>query len=150
MNVRRSALIPRSAGDTFDLIEQAEHYPSFLPWCSHAIILERTEDVVAARITVKYRGLEFPLATRNLKRRPTWMAVRLVKGPFRQFEGEWRLTELTPGACKIEFDLAYEFDIGLVDRLAGRIFDGIADKIVDAFAQRAERLPIAQRAHPAP
>jgi ribosome-associated toxin RatA of RatAB toxin-antitoxin module len=147
MNVRRSALIARPAGDTFDLIEQAENYPSFLPWCSQAFILERTDEVVAARIIVKYGGLEFPLATRNLKRRPTWMAVRLVKGPFRQFEGEWRLTELTPGACKIEFDLAYEFDSGLVDRIAARIFDGIADRIVDAFARRAEGLPpVLQRA----
>ena len=142
MNVVRSAFIYRSASQMFDLIERAENYPSFLPWCTEAVILERTDDVVAARIIVKYRGLEFPLATRNSKRRPTWMAVRLVKGPFRQFEGEWRLTALTTDACKIEFDLRYEFDSRVVDRLAGRIFDGIADKIVDAFARRAEQLTI--------
>ena len=51
MKVQRSALIGRSAGDTFDLIERAENYPAFLPWCAGAVILERTDEIVAARIT---------------------------------------------------------------------------------------------------
>jgi ribosome-associated toxin RatA of RatAB toxin-antitoxin module len=140
VEIRRSALIGHSAPDTFDLIEAAEHYPEFLPWCANAIILERDENVVAARLTVNYHGLHFDLTTRNPKRRPHWLAVRMEKGPFRRFEGEWRLVELGPDACKIEFTLRYEFDSALVGKLAGSVFDRIADTMIDAFAQRAEDL----------
>jgi ribosome-associated toxin RatA of RatAB toxin-antitoxin module len=139
VEIRRSALIGRPAASTFDLIEAAEHYPDFLPWCSHAVILARDASVVVARLTLNYHGLHFDLTTRNLKQRPHWMAIHLERGPFRRFEGEWHLVELAAEACKIEFTLRYEFDSALVGKLAGRVFDGIADRLVDAFAQRAEQ-----------
>ena len=141
VEIRRSALIQSSAARTFDLIEAAEHYPAFLPWCANAVILARDESVVSARLTVDYHGLRFDLTTRNPKERPHWMAVYLDRGPFRRFEGEWRVTELAAEACKIEFLLRYEFDSALVGRLAGGVFDGIANTLVDAFARRAERAP---------
>jgi len=154
VEIRRSALIQSSAACTFDLIEAAEHYPAFLPWCANAVILARDESLVAARLTVNYHGLRFDLTTRNPKKRPHWMAVHLDRGPFRRFEGEWRLTELAAEACKIEFLLRYEFDSALVGRLAGGVFDGIANTLVDAFARRAESTPgqprRADRAGPPP
>ena len=137
VEVRRSALIGHPAASTFDMIERAEHYPEFLPWCAGATILARDDNVVAARLTVDYRGLRFDLTTRNPKRRPHWLAVRLEKGPFRRFEGEWNVKELGPEACKIEFELRYEFDSTLVGKLAESVFGRIADTIVDAFARRA-------------
>jgi ribosome-associated toxin RatA of RatAB toxin-antitoxin module len=138
VEIRRSALIGRPAASTFDLIEAAEHYPAFLPWCANAVILTRDPSVVVARLTLNYHGLHFDLTTRNPKRRPHWMAIYLEQGPFRRFEGEWQVVELAAEACKIEFTLRYEFDSALVGRLAGSVFDGIADKLVDAFAHRAE------------
>ena len=141
MEFRRSALIGRSAGSAFDVIEAAEHYPAFLPWCADAVILERDDNVVAARITVDYRGVRFGFTTRNPKERPRWLHVRLVEGPFRRFEGEWHLKELAPGACKIEFELRYEFGTALFGKLAGPVFDRITDTLVDAFARRVEQQP---------
>jgi len=138
MEIRKSALIGRSATSTFDLIEAAEHYPAFLPWCADAVILERDASVVVARITLNYHGLHFDLTTRNPKQRPLWMAIHLERGPFQRFEGEWRIIELAAEACKIEFALRYEFDNALVGRFAGGVFDGIANAMVDAFAHRAE------------
>ncbi len=140
MELRRSALIGHSAASTFELIEAAEHYPAFLPWCANAVILARDPDVVSARITVNYRGLRFDLTTRNPKRSPHWMAIHLEEGPFRRFEGEWRLVELAAEACRIEFTLRYEFDSAIVGRLAGGVFDGIAGTMVDAFARRAAQV----------
>jgi ribosome-associated toxin RatA of RatAB toxin-antitoxin module len=138
VEIRRTALIGHPATETFDLIEAAEHYPEFLPWCASATILARDETLVAARLTVDYRGLKFGLTTRNPKRRPHWMAIQLEEGPFRRFEGEWSLAELGADACKIEFMLRYEFDSALVGKLADSVFGRIADTMIDAFANRAE------------
>ena len=140
MEICRSAIIGRPVAGTFDVIEAAEHYPAFLPWCANAVILARDADVVSARITVNYHGLRFDLTTRNPKRRPHWMAIHMERGPFRRFEGEWNLAELAPDACKIAFTLRYEFDSALIGRFAGGIFDGIANTMVDAYARRAEHV----------
>ena len=146
MEVRKSALVVHSAGQMFDLIEAAEHYADFLPWCTGATILERDDTVVIARIAVKYRGVGFSFTTRNPKRRPHWMAIHLEEGPFRHFEGEWRLLELAADACKIEFALRYELDSGLVGKLAAPVFDGIARTLIDAFVARADRTLVDQYA----
>jgi ribosome-associated toxin RatA of RatAB toxin-antitoxin module len=139
LEVRKTALVVHSAAQMFDLIEAAEHYADFLPWCTGATIIERDESVVVARIAVKYRGVGFSFTTRNPKQRPHWMAIHLEEGPFRHFEGEWHLRELATDACKIEFALRYELDSGLVGKLAAPIFEGIARTMIDAFVTRADR-----------
>ena len=102
----------------FDLIEQAELYPSFLPWCTSAEILERSDDWVAARLEFSYLSVRFTMRTRNPKRRPEWLQVRMVEGPFKQFHGDWRLVPLADQGCKVSFDLSYQFSEGLVDQVA--------------------------------
>jgi len=149
MIVRKSALVEHSAEQMFDLIEAAEDYPAFLPWCAGASILFRDEHAVAAEINVDFHGVRFALTTRNPKRRPDYMAIVLERGPFRRFEGEWNLTPLSPSACKIEFGLQYEFDSPLMGRLAGSVFDRITNTLVDAFVVRAGVVhgPAAQTSH---
>jgi ribosome-associated toxin RatA of RatAB toxin-antitoxin module len=140
MDVRKAVLVGHSAARMFDLIEAAEHYPAFLPWCAGATIIERDSDVVIADIVVDYHGLRFQLRTRNPKRAPEWMAIQLEHGPFRHFEGEWKLTPLTDAGCRIEFGLRYEFKHALAGKLATPVFDRIANTMVDAFVVRADHV----------
>jgi ribosome-associated toxin RatA of RatAB toxin-antitoxin module len=138
--VRRSALVDHPAEIMFDLIEAAEHYPAFLPWCAAVRIVGRDDSVVCADVEVRWRGAAFALSTRNPKRRPEHMAIHLVHGPFEHFEGEWRLTALGEGACKVDFALDYAFASGLMTRVAGPLFERIANTLVDAFVHRADDL----------
>lgn len=138
MDVRRTLLVEHSAERMFDLIESAEHYPDFLPWCAGAAIVERTEAIVVADIAVSVHGVRFDFRTRNPKRRPEWMAIELERGPFRHFHGEWQLTQLGATGCKIVFDMRYDFEHSVLGRLATPVFDRIAGTLVDAFVARAE------------
>ena len=140
MEVRRSVLVPHPAEAMFDLIEQAEHYPQFLPWCVGATILERSDEWVAAKVDFSYDQVAFSLRTRNAKRRPEWLRVRVVDGPFRRFDGDWRLTPIGPLGCKIEFEVAYELSAGIVDRLARPTVEVVARSVIDAFVRRADRV----------
>lgn len=142
MIVNRSALVGQPASHLFDLIEAAEHYPAFLPWCAEARIVSRDDALVSADLRLRYGGVDFEVRTRNPKRRPEYMAIHLVHGPFRRFEGEWRLTPLAVDGCRVEFRLDYEFDNALLTRVAGPMFRHIADTMVDAFVQRSESQPV--------
>lgn len=142
MQVTRSVLVDHPAEAMFDLIEAAEHYPAFVPGCSAAQIVERSDELVAARLTMKLAGIAMAIQTRNPKRRPTWMLIEMQPGSdrlMRRFRGEWRLTPLNAQACRIDFTLAYELD-GAIGRMARAAFDRAADRLVDAFVQRADRL----------
>lgn len=150
MIVRRSALLAQPAGHLFDVIEAAEHYPRFLPWCVGAVILSRDDDLVSADLQVRLAGMNFALRTRNPKRRPTYMAIHLERGPFRRFEGEWQLSALAPDACKVSFMLDYEFDNSLMTQAAGPVFKRAADNLMDAFVRHAQSLPVVEVPSPAP
>jgi ribosome-associated toxin RatA of RatAB toxin-antitoxin module len=138
LELKRTVLVPYTAEGMFDLIEQAEHYPKFLPWCVAATILERSDDWVAARIEFSYLKVRFGFQTRNPKRRPEWLQVRLVEGPFRHFQADWRLRQLGHLGCKVEFDLAYEVSDGVLDRMAAKAVDVVSRSMMDAFIRRAE------------
>jgi ribosome-associated toxin RatA of RatAB toxin-antitoxin module len=141
MEVHKTALVAHSAEAMFDLIEAAENYPRFLPWCHSATILERTDTTVAAQIVVNYHGVRFTIVTRNPKRRPEWLGVDMEQGPFRRFSGNWHLTPLGPDGCKVEFRLHYDFASPVLARAAGPVFDRIANTLVDAFVAHASTLP---------
>lgn len=150
MQVRRSVLVDQPAHHLFDVIEAAEHYPRFLPWCAGAQILERSDNVVAADLQVRWHGVAFAFRTRNPKQRPGFMAIHLEQGPFRHFHGEWHLTELAADACKVVFQLDYAFDSGVMTQLAGPVFGQVTNTLVDAFVRRAGALAVAPAAAPGP
>jgi ribosome-associated toxin RatA of RatAB toxin-antitoxin module len=137
MQMQRTVLVDQPASLLFDVIEAAEHYPRFLPWCAGAQIVARDDSVVSAELQVRWHGVEFKVRTRNPKCRPTAMTILLEDGPFRHFQGEWLLTPLAPDACKVVFSLDYAFASGVMTQLAGPVFHQVSNTLVDAFVARA-------------
>ena len=138
LELRRSVLLPYPAESMFDLIEHAEAYPEFLPWCTRATIFERGDDWVAARLEFSYLQIRFGFQTRNAKCRPEWLRVRLVEGPFRRFQGDWRITPLGQLGCKVEFDVSYEISDGLLDKVARPAVEFVSRSMMEAFVKRAD------------
>ena len=64
--------------------------------------------------------------------------MRLVEGPFRHFQGDWRLTPLGSAGCSIRFDVSYEISDGLLDTLARPAVDYVSRSMMDAFVKRAD------------
>jgi CRP/FNR family transcriptional regulator, cyclic AMP receptor protein len=150
LELKRSVLLPYSAESMFDLIERAEAYPEFLPWCTGVRILERSDEWVAARIEFSYLQFRFGFQTRNPKRRPEWLRVQLVEGPFRHFQGDWHLTPLGSQGCRINFALSYEISDGLLDKIAVPAVEFVSRSMMDAFVKRAENtLTVSTPAQPA-
>jgi ribosome-associated toxin RatA of RatAB toxin-antitoxin module len=137
--VVRSAIVAHKAEDMFDLVDDIESYPRFLPWCVGAKVHERTPQGVRATLTIGMRGVRQSFTTQNENRRPESIDLRLVEGPFRRFAAAWRFKALSAQACSIEFSLEYELS-GPLARILGRLFDRLADTMVDAFTRRADAL----------
>ena len=138
--VRKSVLVPFSAARLFALVDGVADYPQFLPWCAGTTVLEQHENGKTARIDIDYHGVRAHFTTANENRPPESIVVTLQDGPFRHLHGEWRFLALAEDACKVEFELAYEFATHLLERIVGPVFSHIADTFVDAFVRRAEQL----------
>jgi len=137
-SVKKSVLVPHSAAEMFKLVDDVEHYPEFLPWCGGSAVLETHEGGKTARIDIAYRGVHAHFTTMNVNRPPESIVITLKEGPFRDLHGEWRFAALATDACKIDFELAYEFASPLLERAVGPVFGYIATSLVDAFVHRAD------------
>jgi ribosome-associated toxin RatA of RatAB toxin-antitoxin module len=138
--VEKSVLIERSAQQMFELVDRCEDYPQFLPWCSRTELKFRDDSKTVATLHINYHSVKSHFTTENDKEIPARMNIRLVDGPFRRLEGSWRFLALAENACKIEFQLHYEFSSKLFEKVIGPVFNHIANTFVDAFVRRAAQV----------
>ncbi len=138
--IDRSALLPYSAGQLFQLVADIEQYPKFLNGCEDAQILAREGDVVTARLGLSRAGLSHSFVTRNTMRSGESINLELVDGPFERFDGCWRFTALASDACKVALTLEFRMRSGLIHAAAGRLFDKVAVDLVDAVVRRANTI----------
>ena len=136
--VEKSVLIERSSAEMFNLVENIEDYPEFLPWCAKTEVDYRDAVRTVATLHISYLSVRSHFTTENGKQYPHVMSMRLVDGPFRRLEGQWNFRALSENACKIEFRLAYEFSSKIFEKVIGPVFGQIADTFVDAFVRRAD------------
>lgn len=136
--VNRSALVPYSADQMFNLVDDVESYPSFLPWCNDATVHSRDEDTVEATLELHKGSVSNHFTTRNTRHRPEAIDLALVGGPFRHLQGGWRFKDLGEGGCKVSLELDFEFDSMMVDLMFGSFFEQTCNSLVDAFTRRAE------------
>ncbi|MDO5101284.1 MAG: type II toxin-antitoxin system RatA family toxin [Lautropia sp.] len=137
--IQKSALVPYSAEAMFDLVQRAEDYPRFLPWCGGSEVLYRNDEGMAATIIINFKGIRQSFSTENTHHWPTQIDIRLRDGPFSHLNGSWHFKPLAEDACRIDLLLDYEVKSGLLSRVLNPVFGHIATSMVDAFVQEAER-----------
>lgn len=136
--VIKSVIVGYSAEQMFALVNAVEDYPQFLPWCGEVVIVQRNESSLVATININFHGVQQSFTTENTNSAPTLMKMKLISGPFKHLDGTWIFKPLREDACKIEFDLHYEFSSKILEHLIGPVFNKIANSFVDAFCHRAE------------
>lgn len=139
--IRRSALVAQPPGRMFALINDIESYPQFVPGCTRARIESRSEREIVASMTIERGAMRAEFTTRNELEPDTRIAMKLVRGPFRELEGEWRLTPIDAAGCRVELMLRFAFANPLSALIFEPLFETTAASLVDAFVARA-RAPV--------
>ena len=139
-HIQRSALLPYPAQALYDLVNDVEHYPDFLPWCSSVELIEKSDVLMRASLGVAKAGLSQHFVTRNTLVPGQSIEMNLEEGPFKQLHGLWVFNHLGEKACKISLDMTFDYAGPLVKATLGPLFNQAANTLVDAFCQRAKQL----------
>jgi ribosome-associated toxin RatA of RatAB toxin-antitoxin module len=137
VTISRSALVEYSVQQMFDLINDVESYPEFMTGCLAAELIEKTDVILEARLTLGKSTFQQSFVTRNELFPPERMVMRFVEGPFRFFEGHWQFQALSDTACKVSLELEFEFANPIVAMTVGKWFEETAGQQVDALCDRA-------------
>ena len=162
--IKHSALVAQPPAKLFDLINDIENYPSFIPWCTHAKVLSKSERQLVATIGVKQGPLQSEFTTRNDLERPRLIQMHLIAGPFKMLEGEWLLIPIAQTAskasvgvagggggnpspvsgdsgCRVQLTMKFAFKNPLTAVLFEQKFAETTASLLDAFVARARSLP---------
>ena len=124
----------------FELVNDVESYPQFLPWCRSGRLLSRDDETLCGEIEVARAGIRQTFSTCNRLYPYERIDLQLREGPFKRLDGSWRFQALRADACKVSLTMEFEFAGRLINAAFGRVFGQIADSLVDAFCKRAREL----------
>ncbi|MCJ8304554.1 SRPBCC family protein [Shewanella sp.] len=136
--ISRSVLVRFSAMQMYEIVNDVESYKEFLPGCVGGKVLEFDGETMLASVDVSKAGISKTFTTRNQVIPGKSIQLSLENGPFKHLLGEWRFTELTEDACKIDFELSFEFSNSLVELAFGKVFKDLMSSMVTAFTGRAK------------
>ena len=136
--IEKTALVKFSAQQMFDLVNDIESYPQFLPWCSQSRIIKREGNIVEAELSNSKGGFQKAFSTRNELDMGKQMTVSLIDGPFSHLAGVWQFQPLREDASKILLNLDFELSGKLASLAFGAVFNQICNTMVSSFTQRAK------------
>ena len=65
--------------------------------------------------------------------------MEYLDGPFTFLENRWHFQPDGPGACEVQFYIAYAFRSRLFERLVGRLFAKAVERYTSAFEVEGRR-----------
>ena len=136
--VSRSALLMYSAQEMYQLVNDVDAYPEFLPGCTETNILLDQPERMKASVKVSKAGISQTFMTENTLVANQSIKMELLEGPFKHLTGGWTFTHLDEQACKVSLDLEFEFSSKIVELAFGRVFHELVGSMVKSFSDRAK------------
>lgn len=137
--ISRSSLVLYSPDKMFDLVNDIEAYPAFLPWCKSSKILSKSDNLITASVTMAKAGLTHSFSTENTNIHGESIKIKLLEGPFSHLEGHWQFKPIGNNeGTRVQLDMEFEISNRLLAVALGPVFTQISGSLVDAFCKRAQ------------
>ena len=73
----------------FNLINDIESYPNYLPWCTKSEVKEESADIIIGKIFISKSFINWNFSTKNTIKKNESISLELVDGPFESLTGKW-------------------------------------------------------------
>jgi len=137
--VNRSALVHYTPKQMYDLVNDIDAYPKFLPWCSASTSTQLSDRELQGQLVINKAGIVKSFTTLNTLFPYEKIDIQLVDGPFKQLSGVWQFIAIEQQGTKVTLDLQFELEHSWMGRVLSKIFSGIAGSLVKAFCEEAKR-----------
>ncbi|NQY51484.1 MAG: type II toxin-antitoxin system RatA family toxin [Piscirickettsiaceae bacterium] len=137
--ITRRLLVLYTPEQMYNLVNDVEAYPLFLPWCNNSTIISKSEDVIAASLDLTKGGICRTFSTRNTLIEDESITIEMIDGPFRHLEGCWQFEPFKYGTgCQIQLHINFDFSNRIIKIALEPIFTQILGSLVNAFYKRAQ------------
>ena len=138
--IRRSATVPCTTQEMYDIVDDVESYPEFVDWCGDAAEESRDDDFLEASLDLRRGGAQGWFRIRLHLDPVSSVRLEVLDGPIRDLSGLWLFQDAPGGRCRLTLDVEYGSRMGLMSMMMAPLVAEIADGLLDAFRRRAVRL----------
>ena len=138
--IKKSAVVPYEADQMYELVNDVESYPDFLPWCRDTAVYDKTDTSLRASLTLATGSIKQSFTTENTMQPGRRIDVCLVSGPFKYLRGDWQFEPVDYNRCRISLEMEFEFKNRLLKMALSKIFNHIIETLVEAFTERAQQV----------
>ena len=139
---KQEIIINHSAKDLYKIVLDIEKYSEYIPWCKEIIIKSRSNNEMLADMIVCYRYFLPQTFTSHVMFDSNKLLINTnyIKGPLKDLSTEWLFKKLEIKKTKIIFNVKFEFQRLLHQKLAELFFGLIENKMIDSFKKRADEI----------
>jgi len=134
--------VPHVPDRMFDLVNDLEDYPRFLPNISDMDVKRDNGargDVRYAKMTVQFGPIKKAYTSRvEASRSERTITAKAVDGPFAYLDSKWTF-EPEGAGTRVRFDIDFKISNPLIASMAESAFAAKQDQILDAFVDEANR-----------
>jgi len=123
----------------FDLVNDLEAYPHFIPNCKAMEVKQQPDGSRLAKMTISF-GPITQAYTSRVTSDPAAMTITAVAidGPFAYLDSKWTFTGEGAGT-RVRFDVDFKISNPLIAAVAEPAFASKQGEIIDAFGDEADR-----------
>lgn len=132
--------LPYSAEKLYQVVADIESYPTFLPGCLAAKILEPGEEYCRASLTIGYGPFRESYISKVLLTPFTRIEVIYESGPFSYLRNHWNFHSISEEETEVEFFIDFKFrSFFLQKAMEAVFFDGVK-YVMTAFEDRVKAI----------
>ena len=139
MKIKKEAIILEDIEKVFNTVNRVDLYKNFVPYCVDSIIISEENNQMQARLDFNLKGLKTTFTTQNIIENNKIIQMKLVDGPFKYLDGEWKFTEIDDKTL-IELKINYEVQSKIIDYTISKSLEKIMDYLVKAFVSESKKL----------
>ncbi len=124
----------------FNLINNVENYPSFLPWCTKTEVTKESDNINIGKIFISKSFIKWNFSTKNLIDMNKSITLSLIDGPFEQLNGKWSFKSIDKYNTYVSLEINYKFKNSLIEISIEPIFSSIMNSILKSFIDQAFKI----------
>ena len=124
----------------YNVIANIENYPTFLPWCIGARIIDTRNEsdfiIKKAELIISFKSFRESFVSEVKLDKNNW-TVNIVsnKKPFKLLKGSWIINEKKEN-CEVSFEIQFELKSIILEKIIGLVFFQSVKSIVKAFEEQ--------------
>ena len=136
----REEVVNHPAKKLFDIVIDIESYPEYIPWCTRMVVNKRNDSEIHADMYVNYKfilaqkfGSHVKFNLNNLT-----IETQYIEGPLKDLTTNWQFEEINNNKSKIIFNVNFEFNNFIHQKVAETFYPLIENKMISSFKNRAD------------